>query len=64
MVQGELVQVKRQLSDSAAQVNRLTVDLASARSEAHGLQAQVADLGQKVRDGRGCPPRMTVQQTR
>lgn len=41
--------MKQQLSSSAAEVERLTGDLAEARSEARGLTAQVASLTQKVR---------------
>ena len=48
-MQGELQDVKQQLSSSAAEVERLTGDLAEARSEARGLTAQVASLTQKVR---------------
>lgn len=48
-MQGELQAVKQQLSSSAAEVERLTGDLAEARSEARGLTAQVASLIQKAR---------------
>lgn len=54
VAQGELQQVKGQLSSSAAEVERLTGELASARSEAQGLQAQVASLVQKVCRGGRC----------